>query len=372
MKKVLFSATVQSHITNFHLPYLRYFQEEGYEVHVACKGNGDIAYCDVFHDIPFERSPFKKNNIKAYRQLKQVIKENQYEIIHCHTPMGAALTRMAAKKARESGTKVIYTAHGFHFFDGAPLLNWLVYYPIEWLLSFQTDTLITINQEDYQRARKHLHAKKTKFVPGVGIDAKKFDNQMDRQEMRHSLGLDDNTIALIFVGELNKNKNQGMLLQAVEQLRMQSLPVVLLLAGTGDQEKTYQDMARERKIQDSIQFLGWREDIPALLQSADIYTSASQREGLPLNLVEAQLAGLPVIATDVRGQRDIVLENKTGYLTPIDAKKIVDKIAKLINDVALREYFAQNGKKRAQQYTLAAVFPQMKSIYEEVLTKEAD
>ena len=155
MKKVLFAATVDSHIKQFHLPYLKWFKEHGYEVHVATNGKEVIPYCDVKHQISFERSPLKFNNIKAIGQLKKIIEKEQFEIIHCHTPMGSVVTRLAALKARKNGTRVIYTAHGFHFFKGAPIQNWLIYYPIEKLMARYTDCLITINEEDYEFAKKH-------------------------------------------------------------------------------------------------------------------------------------------------------------------------------------------------------------------------
>lgn len=146
MKKVLFTATVDSHILQFHIPYLKYFKEQGYEVHVATNGNEKIPFCDVKHKIHFERSPFKINNLKAIKQLRKIIEQEKFEIIHCHTPVGSVTTRIAAKKARRKyNTKVIYTAHGFHFFKGAPIINWVLFYPIEKWLSKYTDCLITIN-----------------------------------------------------------------------------------------------------------------------------------------------------------------------------------------------------------------------------------
>ena len=155
MKKVLFVASVNSHIIGFHTPYLKMFQERGYEVHVASYGDEKIEYCDKHHNIHFERFPFKLKNIKAYKELKKIIKDNKFEIIHCHTPTASVLTRLAARNARKKyNTKVIYTAHGFHFYKGAPAINWIIYYPIEKWLARYTDCLITINQEDYERAKE--------------------------------------------------------------------------------------------------------------------------------------------------------------------------------------------------------------------------
>ena len=176
-KKVLFSATVDSHILHFHLPYLKLFKEHGYEVHVATNGTEKIPYCDVKHVVSFERSPYKVNNLKAIKQLRKIINNEKFDIIHCHTPMGSVVTRLAAKKARKKyGTRVIYTAHGFHFYKGAPKLNWMLFYPVEKYLAKYTDTLITINSEDYELAKKRFskRCKNIEYVPGVGVDKSKF------------------------------------------------------------------------------------------------------------------------------------------------------------------------------------------------------
>lgn len=179
-KKVLFVATVvKTHINVFHLPYLKMLKEMGYKTYVAAKNDFVnepcvIPYCDNYIDIPFERNPLNKNNISAYRMLKKVIDKENFDIIHCHTPVGGALTRIAARKSRKKGTKVIYTAHGFHFYKGAPLKNWLMYYPAERFCSYFTDALITINKEDYALAQRKMKAQKIYYIPGVGIDLNKF------------------------------------------------------------------------------------------------------------------------------------------------------------------------------------------------------
>ena len=164
MKKVLFTATVDSHILHFHLPYLKLFKDNGYEVHVATNGDEVIPYCDVKHQICIERSPFKVNNIKAIKQLRKIIDKEKFDIVHCHTPMGSVVARIASKNARKNyGTRVIYTCHGFHFYKGAPLFNWIIFYPIEWYLSKYTDTLITINHEDENLARKKFYETAVKY-----------------------------------------------------------------------------------------------------------------------------------------------------------------------------------------------------------------
>ena len=230
MKKVLFTATVDSHIKHFHLPYLKYFKDNGYELHVATNGDEKIPYCDIKHKISFERSPFKLNNLKAIRQLRRIIKEEKYEIIHTHTPMGAVVTRLAALKARKKGTRVIYTAHGFHFYKGASKIYWLLFYPVEKFLSRFTDTLITINNEDYKIAKnKFKKCKQVEFVPGVGINEEKFDikvTQKEKNEFRKELGLSKNDFVIIYPAELSKRKRQIWLINTLSIISPRSVDIV--------------------------------------------------------------------------------------------------------------------------------------------------
>ena len=339
MKKVLFTATVDSHILHFHLPYLKWFKEQGYEVHVATNGDEKIPYCDVKHKISVERSPIKINNLKAIKQLKKIINEEKFDIIHCHTPMGSVVTRIAAKKARKKyNTRVIYTAHGFHFYKGAPLINWLVFYPVEKYLSKYTDTLITINKEDYEKAKvKFKKCKNIEYVPGVGIDENKFNFELTDEEkfnLREELGLKDDDFVIIYVAELLKRKNQGMLIKAVEELIKEGKKIKVLFAGSDSEDGFYQKMAKDLGIEDSIKFLGYRKDIPKLLKISNLYVSTAKQEGLPVNVMEAMICGLPIIATACRGNRDLVencisidnideLENQIKhYLNSAETNKI--------------------------------------------------
>lgn len=309
VKKVLFTATVDSHILHFHIPYLKMFKDMGYETHVATNSDEAIPYCDKKYKISFERSPFKLNNLKAIKQLKKVVEKEKFDIIHCHTPMGSVVTRLASKHARKAyGTRVIYTAHGFHFYKGAPKINWLFFYPVEKYLSKYTDDLITINNEDYELAIKKFKAKRTHYVPGVGVDPKKFDfelSQEERHELRKSLGIKDDDIVLIYVAELNKNKNQIMAIKAMEKLIVENSKYKLLLVGKDSYNGEYQRLVQELKLENNVIFTGYRKDVPKLMKISDIAISTSLREGLPVNLIEATMCGLPIVATNCRGNRDI-------------------------------------------------------------------
>ena len=247
MKKVLFVAHVDSHIRHFHLPYLKYFKEKGYEVHVATSNdeNEVFPYCDVKHTVCMERNPFKLNNIKAISQMKKILSKEHFDVIHCHTPMGGVVTRIAAKNARKHGTKVFYTAHGFHFCKGCPKKNWIFYYPVEKYLSKFTDVLETINIEDYELAKDKFQAKRVEMLHGVGVDDKKFNEQpLDKDEknkLKKELGINDGDFVLMYVAELNANKNQGMLIEAMKKI-VNTIPnCKLYLIGKGIFEDKYKN-----------------------------------------------------------------------------------------------------------------------------------
>ena len=367
MKKVLFTATVDSHILAFHLPFLKWFKENGYEVHVATNGDAEIPYCDKKIKIHFERSPFKLNNIKAIFELRKVLLKEKYDIIHTHTPMGSVVTRLAAKRARKHGTRVIYTAHGFHFFKGAPLLNWALFYPVEKYLSKYTDILILINKEDYNLAKKKF--KKCidiQYVPGVGIDEDKFNIKMtkkDKHELRESLGLKDCDFVMIYPAELNKNKNQIMLINVMEKLVKKHEDIKLLLPGKDSYNGYYQKLVKEKGLDNNIFFLGFRKDIPKLLQISDLSVATSKREGLPVNIMEAMYVGLPIVATDCRGQRDLVKNGENGYIVPLnDTEMFRDRIEVVKNNYDKKKYKKYN-QNLIQPYKIDRIMKKMIQIY---------
>lgn len=367
MKKVLFVASVTRHIKAFHLPYLKLFKEKGYEVHVASNGSEEIESCDKHFNIEFERSPFKKNNIKAYKSLKKIIDEGEYEIIHCHTPVASVLTRIAAKKMRKRiGTRVIYTAHGFHFFKGAPIKNWILYYPVEKLLARHTDTLITINEEDYEFAKNKFKTD-VKHVHGVGIDLKKFESSMstiERDEIRKSFTINPLDFVISYVAELNDNKNQIMIVEAMKKLHRLNPNIKVLLIGNGNRKEMLEGKIKEYGLQSNILLLGYRTDIPKLLEISDLYVATSKREGLPINILEALASGLAVIATNSRGQRELVKDGENGYIVPIDdVDALVEKISNIYSDARMLDIIKYGVNGCVENYAIENVMNEMKEIY---------
>ena len=352
----------------FHIPYLEWFKKNGYEVYVAARNDYDnkdeciIPFCDRFHDLPFERSPIRKNNLQVYKDLKNIIDTEQYEIIHCHTPMGGAIGRLAARSARKKGTKVIYTAHGFHFFKGAPLVNWLAYYPAERWLAKYTDVLITINTEDYEIAKK-FKVNRIEYVPGVGIDTDKFKNiEVNRTEKRESLGVSEDDFMIISVGELNKNKNHQVIIRAIAKLRNEKIKYVL--CGQGPLETELRELAKELDVENQVKFLGFRKDVPDLMKVADLFAFPSYREGLSLSLMEAMASGLPVVCSEIRGNTDLIEDGKGGYLVePSDVEGFAKYIKELIEDSRLKSEFGDFNHKKIENYSIENVMKEVENIY---------
>lgn len=372
-KKVLFVATVvKTHMMQFHLPYLKMFQEMGWETAVASRNDYEnpadcrIPYCDHYYDIPFERLPWKPKNIQAYKMLKAVIDQGEYDIIHCHTPVGAMIARLAAMAARKKGTKVIYTAHGFHFFKGAPLVNWLLFYPAEWLLAPITDVLITINKEDYARAQKQLRAKRNEYVPGVGINTEKFQGTPQlRREKRQELGFGEDDFLILTVAEMTANKNHIAVLNALSLLKEKPefANMHYLICGRGEMWASLEQSAKELGISDHVHFLGYRTDAPALYGCSDLFAFMTYREGLPVALMEAMCSGMSIVCTRVRGNTDLIEDGVSGRFVENDPQELADTILALYRSPEKRAAYGRAAAETAKKYDETEILQQVKNIY---------
>lgn len=374
MKKILFVATVQEHIAVFHKPIIEMLQKKGYEVHVCGKNNlaekngRNLNGVDKVFDVPFERSPFSLKNIKAYKMLKKIIKENNYDIVQCNTPVGGVLARLASRKLRKSGTKVVYTAHGFHFFKGAPLINWLIYFPVEWIFSFVTDVLITINKEDYNRAKKYFHAKKTEYIPGVGIECEKIENiAVSREEKRKEVGILENETAVLSVGELNDNKNHETIIKAISKTE-NNKNIVYVICGNGNKKEDLEELSKKLNV--NLKLLGYRSDVFEICKACDIFAFPSKREGFGLASIEAMMCGLPLVTSNIHGIVDYSQNDYSGYnCSPTDVNSFAKNIEFLINNPEKRKEFGENNKKTAKNYDVKNVLEKMKKIFEELEEK---
>ena len=376
-------ATVPSMIGQFNMSNIHILMDIGYQVDVAADFSDTSVWpikrvekfktsmkemnIDCFQ-LDFSRNPLKINkHIDSYKEVVNLIQKRQYSFIHTHTPIASAIVRLASKKTH---TKVIYTAHGFHFYDGAPLKNWLMYYPIEKWLSRYTDVLITINKEDYKRASKKFHAKNTEYIPGVGVDTKKFAvRKVDVKKKRKELGVKLDDFLLLSVGELSERKNQKLIIDALGQMKEEGTigNVVYFAVGQGDMEEELKKLVKKYGIQDYVKFLGFRTDIDELCSTVDCFVHPSVREGLGIAPLEAMASGLPLISTAVNGIKDYTEDGVSGCcIDPMDVSQMASAIKKMRDDEVFRNRCAANNYITARAFDILNVNEIMVKIFGEM------
>lgn len=371
MKKILLVATVQSHICQFHKPLVKMLHEYGCEVHVAARNNLaeknglQLDFVEKVFDIPFERSPFNKRNLAAYKQLKAIIEGGNYDVVHTNTPVGGIVGRLAARKARKKGCRVFYTAHGFHFFKGGPKKNWLVYYPIEKFMCRFTDELITITEEDYDLAKREFSVSAS-HIHGIGASSEKYSvpTEAEVTMLRQELGIAPNRKVVICTGELNANKNQITAIRAMKKVADQMPEALLLLAGNGATHGELQAAIEELALRDHAVLLGYHTDLERYVKASDLVLSCSKREGMPLNIIEGMLCGRPAVASVNRGHRELIREGQNGYLlASTDADGFALRIIQLLKDDSLRRSMGKWGTGFVQAYTDCSVQKELEEIY---------
>ncbi|MBR1413430.1 MAG: glycosyltransferase [Bacilli bacterium] len=371
-KKILFVANTDMHIELCYLPYIAYLKKQGYIVHVATNTNKIWPNCDKKISIPIHRTPFKLDNIKAITKLKKVIREEQYDFISTSTPMGAVITRFAAKKMKKKNlVKILYTAHGFHFFKGAPIINYILYYPIEKYLSKYTDILVTINNEDYQFSKKHFKID-TRLINGIGYHQDRFNNTLNinqKKTVRKQLGINNKDYVIIYIAEISKRKRQEYLVKALSKMNLDNIKV--LLVGGDILNKKIDNMIEKLNLNNSIKILGFRSDVSKLLDISDLVLSVSRQEGLPLNIMEAMAKQKTIVVTDCRGNRDLIKNNYNGIIVPInDDKYLINTIEELKSNKALSNKLGTNNKGLVDKYEINNILPEYTKIYEELLNEE--
>lgn len=373
--KVLFVATVRSHIGQFHMPFIRELKKLGFTVDAAYKDNSadkpglDLADIDNVFEVSFSRSPYSFSNVKAYFALKKVIDNGDYDAVHCHTPMGAVVTRLAAKRMRKKGLKVIYTAHGFHFYNGASKKNWLLFYTVEKYLSKYTDALITINEEDYNCASNgNFKTGKIYKIHGVGVDVDKFTplTIAKKAKLRKSFGFSDNDFLIIYPADFCYRKNQTMLLKAFARVSEKYPNARLLLCGLDTESDELKNLAASLGAGSGVSFMGYRRDINELVGMSDVSVSSSRQEGLPVNIIEAMAMGNAVVATNVRGNNDLVKDGENGFLVESDnSEQMSHRLIQLIENRELLEKFGNKGYSEVKKYSVENVNRELKEIYKE-------
>lgn len=372
MKKILFVATIFKHFRAFHLPYIEWFKQQGWQVDAMANGDDPLEEAHHSYNVPVSRSPYSLSNVKAIRQAKDIINREKYDIVYCHTAMGAVLARLAAKEARNKyGTKVIYVAHGFHFFKGGPKRSWLMYYPMEKYLSKYTDAIVTINEEDYQLVKnKGFRNTDTYKIPGIGINTSRLfeTNDAIRKELREQYGYAENAFLLIYIAEYIERKNHKFIIGSVGELSRQIPTLKVLFAGRGRLMETMMEYAKQKGVDSYIDFLGFRKDIGQLIALSDIGISASKQEGLGLNLAEEMFAGLPVVATVDRGHKEIVKEGYNGFMyAQLDHSGFEKTVYKLYQEPELRKKMGENAKEYIQKFSLSNALASLTEIYQKYM-----
>ena len=366
-KKILMIATTDNMIWQFLIPHIRHLEKLGNTVECVCARTGfwfedlEKNHNITMHEINFSRNPINPKNVKCYKQLKNLQKEKKFDVIYCQQPVGGVMGRLLAKKFK---LPCIYTAHGFHFYKGCPLKNKIIYKTVEKYLSKYTDALITINDEDYEAAKK-MQAKNVYKINGIGMDEKKNQlKEFNFEKFRRLLGIMPEDKVILTISEINKNKNYETMLKAIKICVEKDSNIKFIALGTGVLEQRIKNLSQELGIEQNCLFLGYRQDVWKFLHIADLFIHSSYREGLTLSVIEAMSFGLPCVVSNVRGNRDLIQNGVGGFvINPTDEKEFANKIIKIINDTKLAKNFGDYNKRESEKYKVENIKKQLEEVY---------
>lgn len=373
-KKALIVTRVSGFVPQFEMNNVKILQEMGYEIHYAAnfdtvvygEDNRRLMNTGIKrHHIPFLRSPLSRQVIFCYKRLKQLMLNEEFDLIHCHMPMTGVVARRAAKAVyKETGRKVpvLYTAHGFHFYKGAPLANW-IYYFVEKHYARYTDRLILINKEDFARAGKFPVRGKTEYTPGIGM--KPLPQPTEGFDLREKYGISPEDKVIVSVGELTNRKNHKTMIEAMDWFRRE--PVTYLICGTGPLEEELRKQIREMHLENRVILAGYCENIPDILRQADFFAFPSKQEGLPVAVMEAMQAGLPVLGLDIRGNNELIVDGHGGFLFEEDlAEDYVKGLQFYLSYPEEAERMGRWNQEKVKAFSLEHVEKEMRRIYAEV------
>lgn len=368
MKRILYVTTIDLTINTFLVPHIDSLLSEGYRVDCACNIQDKIDdkllnEKIVAHNISFSRNPISLSNIKAIRKIKKIQEMYKYDTVHVHTPVAAFITRFAL---RNREIRILYTCHGFHFYKGAPLLNWLLYYPLEKIASKWTDEIITINEEDYERAKnfKLRSSNMIRLMSGVGIDPNKYLlREFDKSKFRESINVKDDDFMILILAEINKNKNHIQIIKALKEMNDIS-NVKVICAGKGPLENELKKKVRELGLENNIMFIGYRDDVNELLNCSDCVALFSKREGLGKCLLEGMVAEKVLIATDTRGAKTLIKNRENGFLVKLhDYKGTALVLDEILSDKNLVSNVTKDSNKNVSKYLMENVLKEVKEYH---------
>lgn len=356
MKRILVTST-DLMMVQFLLPHVLYLKSINYDVEVACSNvGGRLAEVrkklvdTVVWEVPLQRSPFKISNFTGYQELNKIILENSYDVIWTNEPVMGFVTRMAARKARKNGTKVMYMSHGYHFFVGGEK-KYTIFFPIEKLASRLCDMIVTINYEDYNLTKNKFYVQSVKHINGIGVNIQAYQENKCAVKMRRDLQIKEDSFVILSVGELKAHKNHERIIEALPQINRDN--VIYLICGKGELLEYLKKKAENLGVADGVKFLGYRRDIPQILCCADVFAFPSKREGLGLAALEAMAAGLPVVGAKVRGIVDYVKDGETGFLCDVDdSTQYANALQKLYDDRTMGQAIGQSNRDYVKKYDL--------------------
>jgi len=378
-KNILFLATVPSMIVAFNMRNIKMLQDMGYTIHAACNYYENSAWTDeqleeyrsilrensvVMHQIDFPRKPYHPISlIKSYFQTKRLLKKIDFEMLHNQSCVSGILGRIACRKY---DMKVIHTEHGFYYFKGGPLFNW-IFYPFDRLCSYFTDAIVTINKDDTAFAKKHMRAKKVVYIPGVGIDVDYYQNTViDKEAMKEKIGLPKNSFVVLSVGELNENKNHSAILRAISKIDSQDIYYVI--CGEGTEKENLVKLAKELGMEKRLFLMGQRKNVNEFYKMADVFAFPSKREGLGLAALEAMASRLPLVTSNKNGINDYAENELTGYMcSPEDIDRFSEAILKLYKNTELRETFGAYNIEKVKGFSQKKTDEIMLKLYKDTL-----
>lgn len=371
-KRVLIVATIASFISFFEMNDICILQNMGYEVHLAAdfyNGLGNKDYVSFFkrknvviHQVDFKRSPLDARNIKCIFRIRKIINDNHITLVHCHTPVGGVVARLATRKYRKTGCRILYTAHGLQFCKGESLKNWVLFYPVEKVLSHITDAIVTINHEDYQLICKRFNNKKTFYIPGVGIDTLSFSEKtIDKAKKRTEIGAGENDIIVFSSGELTKRKNHQVIIKAISRINNPELHYYI--AGDGPLKSYLEKVAEEYGVAEQVHLLGFRDDIKEILECVDIFAFPSVHEGFGISLLEAMATGLACTATNTQGIKDLIL-NKDVLHSCYDEYGFAQTIERFIKDSGFAHSEGEKNRIHSAEFDIKQTEKQMRIVYQ--------
>ena len=362
-RKILYVASSFGHLASFHRPYLRWFAQQGCEVHAAAGGEPcALDGVSRFISLPLEKCMFSPRNVFAAHQLRALLRREDYALVSLHTSLAAFFARLALRPAWKGRPVVMNTVHGYLFDDATPLLKRQLLLSAERLTAPVTDWLLTMSRQDDDIAHHYALGKDIRFTRGMGIDTPHFTppDEAHKAQLRTQLGLDSSALILVYAAEFSGRKNQSTLIQAMPRLPENT---VLVLLGRGERLEECRALAETLGVASRVRFPGFVQNTKDYYQAADLCVSSSRSEGLPFNIMEAMACGLPVIASDVKGHQDLVHPGVTGLLYPFGDADAFSGAVHQLDNPQRRQQMGRAARQAILPFDIQPVFEELTTLY---------